>query len=495
MPYINVDGKLQFVTQEQYDTYTLGQNTTGQITAAGGNVVTVWDDAGSQQILYPNTTNTSPDQTLVQAYQPGTTNGAVTDSTLRTLPVYAGPTSGVTYAPTDDPASQAVFAQLRAEAAATQVQTTPQFVTDPNYEGGGYYTSVPVTSTNDSAGNVSSTVDPQATLSSGETTISDSGIYRGQSSFTPAELDAIAAAQGVDAGDISVGPFSSISTESDLYANEGALTESAARDRARQQQTISQQRRQINNGDWRVRLRLAPASKYLYNAPNPGILQPLAVTDGIIFPYTPSISTAYKANYTDYNLTHSNYKGYFYQNSNVDPINISCIFTAQGSAEADYLLAVIHFLRSATKMFYGQDAERGSPPPLVYLTGLGQYQFNEHPCVISSFEYKLPADVDYIRARSTPQNGMNLTNQRDRQTVSTNSLFGSLNRLAAALLPSGAIPNPLAPPTLGLNDPTYVPTKMDISLTLLPIQSRKQISTQFSVKEFANGNLLKGGFW
>jgi hypothetical protein len=64
---------------------------------------------------------------------------------------------------------------------------------------------------------------------------------------------------------------------------EQATAESSARDRARQQQTISQQRRQINNGDWRVRLRLAPASKYLYNAPNPGILQPLQITDGMYF--------------------------------------------------------------------------------------------------------------------------------------------------------------------------------------------------------------------
>jgi hypothetical protein len=48
---------------------------------------------------------------------------------------------------------------------------------------------------------------------------------------------------------------------------------------------------------------------------------------------------------------------------------------------------------------------------------------------------------------------------------------------------------------LGLNSPTYVPTKMEISITLLPIQSRQQVSKQFSVKEFANGNLIKGGFW
>jgi hypothetical protein len=313
--------------------------------------------------------------------------------------------------------------------------------------------------------------------------------------YTPAQLNEIAQAQGVDTGE-QTDPFSpNFVSEQDLYDQENAAQESAARDRARQQQTIAQQRRQINNGDWRVRLRLAPQSKYLYNAPNPGILQPLQITDGVIFPYTPTIASNYKANYSNYDLTHSNYRGYFYQNSYAEPVQITCMFTAQSTVEANYLLAVITFFKSVTKMFYGQDAERGAPPPLTYLTGMGDYQFNEHPCLVSQFNYTLPSDVDYIRAGSPNQLGANQISQRDRQTVSTGSLFGGLNRLAAALLTKGAIPNPPAPPSLGANRPTYVPTKIEMSITLLPIQSRNQVSKQFSLKNFANGNLIKGGFW
>jgi hypothetical protein len=233
----------------------------------------------------------------------------------------------------------------------------------------------------------------------------------------------------------------------------------------------------------------------LYNAPSPGILAPLTITDGVIFPYTPSINTSYKANYSSYDLTHSNFRGYFYQNSYVDAININATFTAQDTSEANYLLAVIHFFRSATKMFYGQDAERGSPPPLTYLSGLGEYQFNEHPCLIQNFTYNLPADVDYIRAGSVTNSGTNLTTNRDRQSVATQGVFGSLNRLAAAFLTKGAVPGVRSPGLLQINNPTYVPTKMEIQITLLPIQSRQQVSKQFSVKNFANGNLLKGGFW
>lgn len=270
---------------------------------------------------------------------------------------------------------------------------------------------------------------------------------------------------------------------------------------AQRQQVLNAQRKMANNGDWRVRLSLAPGATYLYNDPQgkTGILQPLKNTDGVIFPYTPKIDLNYKADYNPYTLTHSNYKGYFYQGSYVDAVNLTATFTAQDTNEANYLLAVIHFFRSVTKMFYGQDPQRGSPPPLVYLTGLGEYQFSAHPCVVSSFNYSLPSDVDYIRARSTNINGTDLLTRRARQDLPTNPISGAVNRLqnlfSSQGIGKGAISSPPAPPTLGQNQPTYVPTKMDITITLLPQQTRKQMSNQFSLQKYANGDLLKGGFW
>jgi hypothetical protein len=59
----------------------------------------------------------------------------------------------------------------------------------------------------------------------------------------------------------------------------------------------------------------------------------------------------------------------------------------------------------------------------------------------------------------------------------------------------GAITSPQAPPTLGKNSPTYVPTKIDCMISLLPMQTRAQVSQVFSLKGFANGDLIKGGFW
>jgi hypothetical protein len=275
---------------------------------------------------------------------------------------------------------------------------------------------------------------------------------------------------------------------------------SALLKQAQAQATLQQRYNQTTQGDWRVRLRLAPGANYLYNDPNNRLLAPLRISNGVIFPYTPTISTNFSANYDKYDLTHSNYRGYFYKNSTVGDISLNGTFTAQDTAEAEYLLAVIVFLRSATKMFYGKDEFRGAPPPLVELSGYGQYQFNNHSCLIQSFNYSLPSDVDYIRV--TPNNqGINLSNRQTRVSSSPVSTIQSiLNRLQNAGLPRGAVASPgdlgvVNSTVAGLGQSTYVPTKMEIQLTLLPVQTREQVSKQFSVKNFANGNLLKGGFW
>ena len=264
---------------------------------------------------------------------------------------------------------------------------------------------------------------------------------------------------------------------------------------------VSAQSGQVaSSTDWRLRLSLAPKADYLYNANPPGILQPLKTTNGVIFPYTPKIEMNYKANYQAADLTHSNYKSYFYQSSSVDVINITGHFTAQNTQQANYLLAVIHFFRTATKMFYGQDAQRGSPPPLLYMSGLGQYQFNKHPCVLTSFNYSLPDDVDYIRGGVLNNLGLNTQTVSNvlNSAVASGAITGAA-RLAAAFTTPGALPNTpfgsINTPSLAPGVPTYVPTKMDINIQLLPVVSRQKVSKQFSVQGYANGDFLRGGFW
>lgn len=247
-------------------------------------------------------------------------------------------------------------------------------------------------------------------------------------------------------------------------------------------------------GDWRVRLSLAPGANYLYKSTSPpGILLPLRETDGVIFPYTPNIQVSYAAHYDPAELTHSNYKIFQYKNSSVDSISITCEFTAQDTAEANYLLAVIHFFKSVTKMFYGQDGNpfRGTPPPLCYLTGLGQFQFDQHPLAITGFTYALPTDVDYIRASSTGTTVAGGTTPSGGTDPYPDVIS---RRLAAANVQAAAAPKP---PSFNFTaatntQSTYVPTKMQIAITAVPIVSRADISKEFSLKDYATGALLQG---
>lgn len=271
-----------------------------------------------------------------------------------------------------------------------------------------------------------------------------------------------------------------------LSARGASAAKAATQGTATNQDAVSFQKAK----DWRVRLSLAPSAKYLYNADNPGILKPLAATSGVIFPYTPSVNVVYAASYDASELIHSNYKIYNYKNSSVDTVNITCDFTAQDTTEANYLLAVIHFFRSVTKMFYGRDENprNGVPPPLCYLSGLGAFQFDNHPLVVTNFTYTLPTDVDYIRAGSTTSEPGN----SKAGTVSpTNTNTASLARILSSNL-GIKTPNFQRQATTINSNATYVPTKMQIAITCIPIVTRNDISNTFSLKEYATGALLQG---
>lgn len=258
------------------------------------------------------------------------------------------------------------------------------------------------------------------------------------------------------------------------------------------------------SSDWRVKLSLAEGSQYLYNAKPAGILLPLLATNGVIFPYTPAISIQYAAHYDGTELTHSNYKIFQYKNSSIDQLTITCDFTAQDTIEANYLLAVIHFFRSATKMFYGQDTKpaAGTPPPLCFLTGLGQFQFNNHPLVLSSFSYTLPNDVDYIRATSYPNTPPGTT--QSMNTPPSSSFQPQTTRAVANQVPMSGNrpPAEFTQPGIsrsGTQEPTYVPTRIQLQISAYPIVTRNDISNNFSVEKYATGSLMKrpsgGGIW
>ena len=266
-------------------------------------------------------------------------------------------------------------------------------------------------------------------------------------------------------------------------------------DRTRAGGVAQFQRNIVQQDDWRLRLSLAKTADYLYRAATVNdILYPLQATDGVVFPYTPQIQMGYRASYEPTDLTHSNYKIFYYKNSSVDDVTITADFTAQDTAEATYLLAVMHFFKSVTKMFYGQDKNpvAGTPPPLCYLNGLGQYQFNEHPVLVGSFSYTLPNDVDYIRAgRTTQLAGQSYSAYVPPAKPQGANIMSILRASSNRLTKGGISPGPVFQ-NLSNKEVTYVPTKIQFQITLHPVVTRDSISKSFSLKDYATGKLTTG---
>jgi len=211
----------------------------------------------------------------------------------------------------------------------------------------------------------------------------------------------------------------------------------------------------FRDNDTRVRLSLSPNSgQILYKSFNNKLLEPLNDTDGVLFPYTPTISVSHTAQYTGMHPAHSNYVQHSYNASSVDAISIDGYFTANNADEARYVFAVLHFLRSAYKMFFGNDNLRGTPPPVLRLSGYGPFNYNSVPVVLTNFTEIMSADRDYIE------------------------------------VPLASAPDAATK--------TMIPTYMNVTMTLNPIYTKDQISN-FGLESFARGDLIgrpggSGGF-
>ena len=205
--------------------------------------------------------------------------------------------------------------------------------------------------------------------------------------------------------------------------------------------------------DWRLRLSL-PSTFRKQASEETDLLAPLTKTNGMVFPYTPTVLVSQSANYQQIQPVHTNYPYYSYQNSQVDQMTITADFYVQNAAEARYWVACIHYLRSITKMNYGVDEFAGQPPPVVRLNGYGDYVFNNVPVIVNSFQFDMPKDVDYI---------------------STN--LGNLQ----------------GPPTEPNSAPTgWAPSTSIVTVAVTPQYSRTKQST-FSLNNFLKGGYMKSG--
>lgn len=198
--------------------------------------------------------------------------------------------------------------------------------------------------------------------------------------------------------------------------------------------------------DLRVKLRIPP--KYFTN-----LTEPLAIFEGIIFPYTPSISYEVKADYGNVNPVHTNFPINFYQRSSTTPINITGKFSVQNEADARIYVATMVMLRAITKMRFGGarsgDPDSGAPPPVCRLSGHGSSMLDNVPVVVTNYRVEYPDSVDYF-------------------TVNTGAQQEDL-------------------------DVTSVPVVSTISIVCLPMYSRDEMQ-QFSVNKYLAGEFNGKGF-
>lgn len=270
-----------------------------------------------------------------------------------------------------------------------------------------------------------------------------------------------------------------------------------------------------NVDDWRVRLSIP--NNFFSGSP---VLAPLQQAGGLVFPYTPSINITHAASYDDVPITHQNYQFLAYQNSKANSFTITGAFHVEDAVQAQYWIAAVHFLRSATKMYTGDDTGnfQGSPPPILSLNGYGDYVFKNVPVVVTSFSIELPADANYIATTvgAGGFSGFGMASGAAANTVAgmaatASQVAGLTNNLTAAKVATALnVANVASNVVSGVSNlisggsgqglgglfstssgATHVPNKSSLTITLQPIYSREAVR-QFSLQKFVNGEYVNG---
>ena len=238
-----------------------------------------------------------------------------------------------------------------------------------------------------------------------------------------------------------------------------------------------------NNSDSsarRVRLRPMPAAvNKIYGD---GIISPLRATNGMVWMYQPLITYQQGTTYTSIELTHANTELYAYTRTNALKFTVDGKFSVQNQTEGVYALACIHFLRTVTKMWFGQnDPNAGTPPPVLWFDAYGDYMFNQLPVIVTEFSITLPDEVDYV-----PINNSYLSKSTtDSKGTTTSTSTG---------IPTTLDTKALTGTNLSGNS-AWLPAVFNITVSLTVQQTPSNLRNVFSLDKFRTGELMKSGGW
>lgn len=211
--------------------------------------------------------------------------------------------------------------------------------------------------------------------------------------------------------------------------------------------------------DWRARLRPKKGGEELFYSPNVGetggfedhLMRPIQESNGLVWQHTPTIFLTGSANYDQKYMQGMQYPINTYYHSQAPEIPVTAEFTANNQYEARYMLALMTFLKIATKGFFGdtavQNGRYGTPPPVMVFEYLGEHGFNKVPVVVNNYQFELPNNVDYV---------------------------------------------PVI--TEGTKRVTYVPTMSNVVINLVPQYTPTKLRRRFDLQAVANGVAYKDGF-
>ena len=117
-------------------------------------------------------------------------------------------------------------------------------------------------------------------------------------------------------------------------------------------------------------------------------------------------------------------------------------------------------------MNYGQGPNAGSPPPVVRFNGYGDYVFKNVPVIVTSFQFDMPQDVDYISCGFK------------EDAASNNPIHNSEQFQEASGKPESG-------------PSSWAPSTSLLTVSVVPQYSRRDVS-KFDMKSFVKGEYGSG---
>lgn len=271
---------------------------------------------------------------------------------------------------------------------------------------------------------------------------------------------------------------------------------------------VGQNRMSQDPENRRVSLRPRPAAQS--RVLGDGLLNPLKETGGLVWPYTPTISSNMDVDYQTMATVHANQDFHVYSKTPAAQLQVNGDFTVQNQKEGQYALAAIHFLRTVTKMNFGEnDPLAGTPPPVLLFNAYGPFVFHNLPVIVKGFQIEFPDSVDYVQVQvsgsagsrvipatpATPATPARPSKPVPKPTASESyadgpAAGGARSTPAPTVVPVTSNEATLVPQ----NYTVWLPSQFKISAVLIVQHTPKELRSRFNMNAYRDGRSNQSNF-